>query len=201
MANQVKQKDATIQVERPNIQVAQFTLVGDTPLIVHRFSEKARKEILYKQQKKAAKKKEIRNPEAEYEEAKCKMANGEDGFPALALKQAIVGSCRFIDGLPMTVVRGVIFVVPDDMETGLLKIHHKKVKMVEDVVRIGNGVSALCYRPYYYGWSLKPKIKYDASVISLEQVVNLLVRAGLSQGLGDWRVERNGQSGSFTVQA
>lgn len=51
----VKKQTETTVVEIPaiNIKTAEINLVGDSPLIVHKWSEKAKKEILDKQMKKA----------------------------------------------------------------------------------------------------------------------------------------------------
>jgi len=191
-----------ILIKRPNTKTVRVTIVGTAPLIVHQFSEKAKRQMRDKQAKKATTKRATREPDKEFEQAKYKMANGKDGFPALAIKQAMVGSARFTEDAKMTVLRGVIFVKPDETETGLIEIKSKKCEMVEDVVRLsGIGKPAdLRYRPYYYGWSMDLKIVYDADVVSIEQVMNLLSRAGLSQGLGEWRPERNGQNGMFEIK-
>lgn len=194
-------KNTVIEIRPPNVETVLVKIVGDTPLIVHQFAEKSKKEMRDKQAKKAKKKRDIRDPDKEYEQAKYKLPNGKDGFPALAIKQAIVGSARFVDDLPMTILRGTVFVMTDDMESGLVAIKCKKEKMVEDIVRVGMGSSDFRYRPYYYDWSIDLRIKYDKDVLSLEQLLNLLTRAGLSQGLGDWRPERDGQNGQFHVSA
>ena len=44
-----------IQLPPLNIQAVQFTLVGDSPLIVHAWSEKAKRQMLDKQMKRATK--------------------------------------------------------------------------------------------------------------------------------------------------
>ena len=46
-------KEKSIELPRLRIQHVTLTLVGDTPLIVHKWSEKRRKEMLDKQMKKA----------------------------------------------------------------------------------------------------------------------------------------------------
>ena len=43
----------TVSIPAINIQYATITVVGDSPLIVHKWSEKAKKEILDKQMKRA----------------------------------------------------------------------------------------------------------------------------------------------------
>jgi hypothetical protein len=54
----------TQRIELPalKIETVQFTLVGDSPLIVHAWSEKAKRQMLDKQMKKAAKAKEAKDP-------------------------------------------------------------------------------------------------------------------------------------------
>jgi len=55
---------ATSSVTLPplNIQTVSVTLIGDTPLIVHRWSEKAKKQMLDKQTKKATAGREAKDP-------------------------------------------------------------------------------------------------------------------------------------------
>ena len=59
---------ALVQVELPPIDVQhiQVRVVGDSPLITHRWSEKARKEMLDKQMKKAKSAKEAKDPEVDF---------------------------------------------------------------------------------------------------------------------------------------
>jgi hypothetical protein len=49
------------------IETVHFKLVGDSPLIVHAWSEKAKRQMLDKQMKKATKAKEAKDPQADYE--------------------------------------------------------------------------------------------------------------------------------------
>ena len=46
-------KEETVYIPAINIQKATIKIVGDSPLIMHKWSEKAKKEILDKQMKKA----------------------------------------------------------------------------------------------------------------------------------------------------
>ena len=66
-----KESLSIAKVEIPAPKFEQFTLkiVGDTPLICHRWAEKAKMEILGKQQKKATTAKEIRRPMYEFAES------------------------------------------------------------------------------------------------------------------------------------
>jgi hypothetical protein len=42
-------------------------------------------------------------------------------------------------------------------------------------------------RPRYDGWHARLKIQYDADLLSAQDVLNLLARAGVSVGIGDGR--------------
>ena len=57
--------------------------------------------------------KEVRNPEREYFDSFYRDAEGFISFPAGNIKQAIVNSARNVDGLPMTLLRGALFVKGD----------------------------------------------------------------------------------------
>lgn len=187
-------------INKPNIQKMNVRIIGTSPLIEHKFSEKAKREMLEKQQKKAAKKKEARDPDAEFEASLYRNKEGKVAFPALAVKTAIVGAARFVDGLPMTILRGALFIRGEEPDF-LIEVKYPAGGLVkrEDVVRIGMGSSDLRYRGEITGWSMDLPIEYDADVLSPEQILNLLQKAGFAQGLGEWRPERGGMNGTFTL--
>jgi hypothetical protein len=187
----------TVMVPEPQIGNLKVTIKGTAPLIHHEWSEKAKRMIRSKQAKEAMPKKEARNPKEEYEAAKVKTDKGELAIKAIWVKQAMVNACRTVEGLPMTLVRGTVFVKGDAL--GMIPIKYKSEKMVEDVVIIGKGVSDLRYRPYIYDWEASVEIIYDADVLSASQVANLLKRAGFSAGIGEMRPEKGREFGTFEV--
>ena len=185
-------------IKKPNIQKFLVTIVGTSSMIQHKFSEKAKREMLEKQLKKAAKAKDARNPQAEYENSLYRDQDGDVAFPALAIKQAVVAAARNVDGLPMTILRGALFIKGD--QDGLLKVKHRELRMREDVVRLNGSSADLRYRGELLDWSIDLPIEYNADVLSAEQVLSLLQIAGFACGLGEWRPEKNGDKGTFTVQ-
>lgn len=191
-------KTQEIQIPRPNIQFAKITIVGTSPLIFHKWNEKAKRMILDRQQKKAVKARETRNPEEEYEASFYKNAKGEIAFPATAIKQAIVDSTRNIPSITMTIIRGALFVVGD--EDGFIKVDYKTKEMREDMVRVGMGVADIRFRGQVKGWSMDLVIKYNADILSLEQVASLVQYAGFSCGIGEWRPQKNGEYGCFEIK-
>lgn len=189
--------DAGVKIPKPNIQTIEVTLTAKSPLIFHKWSEKAKKQILDKQQKRATKGKEIRNPEKEYEASFYYNKEGNIAFPAGSIKKSIVGAARSLDDVAMTEVRAALFVVGDDQD--LIPVKYKSKEMREDMVRIGRGSADLRYRGQLNKWSMTFNVEYNANVFSAEMVLNLFETAGFSQGLGEWRPERSGNYGKFTT--
>lgn len=193
MANEKQQTKVVL----PKLQIkhAKVTVYGTSPLIVHAWSEKARREMREKQQKLAKMKKEAKDPVADFEGAKYLNAKKQDCVKASFFKNAIVSACRFAEDLKMTIIRGALFVEGD-----LLPIKYSKCVMREDPVKIGMGTADLRYRPEYQDWSVDLVISYNENVLSADQVHNLLRLAGYSVGICEWRPERNGDYGRFDIQ-
>lgn len=189
-------KSTATAIELPslNIQQVAFTLVGDSPLIVHAWSEKAKRQMLDKQMKKATKAKEAKDPEADYEACFYRTPGGAYGFPAIGVKAAMISACRFAD-MKMTAARGAFHIDCEMLEV----IGDPRPR--EDMVRVGMGTADIRYRPEFPEWRIPVTLKINASVISAEQVANLLNIAGFGVGIGEWRPERNGQYGRFHVAA
>lgn len=174
------------------IERVSFVLVGDSPLIVHAWSEKAKRQMIEKQTKQARQPKAAREPEVEYEDCFYRTEGGDYAFPAIGVKAAMISACRFAD-MKMTEARGA-FHIDGEM---LRVIGEPRPR--EDMVRIGIGTADLRYRPEFPDWRIPVTLKINASVISAEQVANLLNIAGFGVGIGEWRPERNGSYGRFHV--
>jgi hypothetical protein len=187
-----------LSIPAMNIQLMKVKINGTAPLIFHKWDEKAIRMILDKQMKKAQKGREVRDPEKEYESSFYYDSEGNIAFPARNIKQAIVGSARFINGVPMTILRGALFVEGD--KDGFIPLTYKEKTMRQDMVTVGMGTADIRFRGQVEGWSMELMIKFDANILSSEQVLNLLQRAGFSQGLGEWRPERNGDNGTFEIE-
>src|SRR5690349_8272996 len=83
-----KKENVGIELPRLNIGMMEVTLIGDSPLIVHAWSAKAKKEMLDKQMKKAKAAKEAKDPRADFEASMYRLADGGYGFPSVAFKNA-----------------------------------------------------------------------------------------------------------------
>lgn len=83
-----------LEIDRIAEEILHVPIVGTTPLIVHRFSEKAKRQMLDGFQGKKSPK-QPKNPQAEFEAASYHLTDGGYGLPADAFKQATVGAARF----------------------------------------------------------------------------------------------------------
>jgi len=189
-----KQTETTIEIPKVEIAMVKFRIRGITPLIVSRFSEKAKQMMLEKQMKKASAGKEAKNPEEQYENSLYKFADGKrTGFPAVGFKAAMVRGGKQL-GFTMTDLRGRFHVMAD--EGDLVEIHGEPHPR-EDMVRLATGVADIRFRgEYYAGWEAELTIQYFKNAISVEQLAQLISIAGFSCGIGEWRPEKS-NSGSF----
>lgn len=184
-------------IDVPQIQVARalIRVVGDSELITHQWSEKAKGQMRDKQQGRAANKKEPKDPQAEYEGAMYRLDDGTPGLRAISFKNCAVGAARQVQGLKMTYLRGAFHI------NGELVAIEGAPRMREDMVRVGMGVADLRYRPGFPEWAAVVPVTYNKNAITLEQIIHLFNVGGFSQGVGEWRPERDGPYGRFHVES
>lgn len=199
---------ARLELEPLPTATMRVPILGTNPLIMSRFSEKAREMMLQSQQGEA-KQKKVRNPMEEYERAFYLLPDTEDGltrygFPSMAFKKAIVGACRFFGkGVTMTSLRQFLFLYGEEGANDPQQLVHiiGEPIMRRDVVRLAgqNRPADLRFRPAFNEWETELRITYFSSCISGKSVLSLLSAAGLGVGVGEWRVERDGVSGTFVI--
>lgn len=190
----MKKTELVISVPEVRIGRLEVTLIGDSPLICHAWDEKTKKGMLDKQMKKAAPKKEAKDPEAQYQASLYRLPDGKGfGFPSIGFKASAVSACRFSDGVKMTEARGAFHVI------GELVAIDGAPSIREDMVRIGMGVADIRYRGEFKKWKATLTVAYNRNSLSPEQIINLFNTAGFGVGVGEWRPERNGSMGMFHV--
>ena len=191
-------KETTIVVPKMTLATVELTLNGISPLIMHAWSEKAKRMMREKQAKAATRAREIRNPEEEFNQARYLDEKKRDCIPAIAFKCAAVEAGVLV-GVFKTLLRKAFFVGKPGQE--LIPIVSKSgPRMREDMVRVGMGSSDLRYRPEYLDWSVKVPVTFNPLMISADQLVNLFQNAGYFVGIGENRPETSGnQYGQFQV--
>lgn len=183
---------AELTLPKPSIAPVIVHVAGTSPLISHRWSDKAKKQMLDKQMKKASKAKEAKDPEKDYEESIYRLDSGAPGFPAVAFKAAAVRAGTYAD-MKMTYLRGAFHV------SGELVEIDGEPRMREDMVRVQQ-TADIRYRAEFPNWSAAVPVELNETALSVEQLVNLFTIAGFAVGIGEWRPEKNGQYGRFNVE-
>jgi len=201
-------KSEAKEITIPAIEIQTFDLriVGDSPLIVHAWSEKAKKEMLDKQMKKAAKGREAKNPFADFCDSlywlteKPENPTMDDvlkakfGFPVIAFKSAAVdGGYQSGVTANKTTSRGAFHVIGEFAEIEGVPI------MREDAVRIV-GTADIRYRGEFKEWATTLTIRFNSNAMSLEQIANLFNIGGFGVGVGEWRPQKDGSNGMFHVE-
>lgn len=191
---------AEIQIDRIAAETISVPIIGTTPLIVHRFSEKAKRKMLDEMQGRKSPK-EPKNPEAEYEAAFYRLADGTPGLPAVGFKKATIGGARFYGKqVTMTALKQYLFFRGEVGGDGraLVRIDGEPA-MREDVVTVGRGGTDLRYRPEFREWSATLEVVYVTSALTRSSVLSLIDAGGMGVGVGEWRPERNGDFGTYRV--
>lgn len=199
-------KTAANIIEIPRIDAATLIvpILGTSPLIVHRFSEKAKKQMLDAMQGRKTPK-QAKDPEAEYEAAfyRTNVEEGEEqryGLPVIAFKAATIGGARFFAGITMTLLRQVMFFRGEvGVDGQQLAIIDGIPKMREDVVRVGNGGTDLRYRPEFSEWRTELRVTYVTSQLTESSVLSLIDAGGMGVGVGEWRPEKKGDMGTYMI--
>lgn len=188
--------ETRIELPALNVQTMEVTVVGDSPLVCHAWSAKAKRQMLDKQMKKAKQAKEAKDPLADYRDSLYPLPDGSGyGFPAVAFKAAAVDACSHIEGVTKVEARGAFHILGE-----LVPIDGTPT-MREDMVRIAMGTADIRYRGEFREWRATFCLRFNANVLSPAQIVNLFNTAGFAIGVGEYRPEKNGSWGMFHVAA
>lgn len=194
-----------IVLPRLNIEVMRIRLVGDSALICHKWSEKAKEEMRAKQFKLAKVAKTAKDPQADFLGSLYDYPGGGYGFPAIAFKAAAVDACSHVDGVTKVEARGAFHISEQfgpkdtDLRSAELVRINGTPTMREDMVRVGMGTADLRYRGEFREWETTFLVRFNSNVLSAEQIINLFSHAGFAIGVGEWRPQKDGSFGMFHV--
>ena len=184
-----------IGIKVPNFQTAKFKVIGLTPLVIHKFSEKAKLQIKQTQSEGSrAKSKKVREPkdfEETYQSARHLSLEGWDGIPASAFKSAMISACRSTDFVMTRAKQAILHIEADGEDatekgTGLVRIYGTPENDIRPATN-DNGSIDMRARPMFREWSAVVRVRFDGDMLSLESIANLLSRAGQQVGVGEGR--------------
>jgi len=189
-----KLETETVKVAELKFKVATFKIRGDAPLVMNRFAEKARQQIIDTQtagrSAKSRKERTAKDFEECFRQATHRSVEGWCGIPATAIKRALVDACTLVDFFK-TKARKAFFIQSDGFGpdgTALIKILNREPKMAVHPVRLPNGSLDMRSRPMFdVGWESIVSIKFDADMFSTADISNLMMRAGQQVGILEGR--------------
>jgi hypothetical protein len=196
-----KETKVSIAIKAPNFQIAEFRIIGTAPFVQHKFSAKARNQIIETQKAgTVAAGKKVREPkdfDAVYLGAMHKSREGWIGIPASAFRNAMISACRTV-GYKMTHAKLAAFVLADGFDeddgTPLIKIDGKPKKHTT-YARNDNGSIDIRVRPMWDEWGATVKIRFDADMFSATDLANLMMRVGMQVGIGEGRPDSKNSAG------
>ncbi len=201
----------TVAIAPPNFQTAAFKITGTAPLVMNKFSAKAREIMRQKQEAgghaKKGKAREAKDFDACFQGARHLSTKGWDGIPAATFRKAMIGACRLVD-FKMTLARIGFFIEADGFDsddgTPLVKLIGEQPRKLEMTVRNETGVADVRIRPQWLEWGCLLRVRFDADLFSVEDITNLVARAGAQCGICEGRPssESGGMGwGLFEIEA
>lgn len=196
-------KPEVLAITPPNMAVVELGIVGETPLVLNRFGRKAMEMMRAAQEAgsaaKKGKKKEPKDFQRCYEEAKHVSEEGWLGFHAGGLRTALVDACRLV-GFKMTHAKLSLFILADGYDkvdgTPLVRITKGEPRYFEAPVKNDSGVADIRARPLWApGWEAMVRVRFDADQFKAVEVANLLARVGAQVGIGEGRANSKDSTG------
>lgn len=193
-------------------------IVGETPLICHAWSHKAKLEMLQKQVKAIKPGKEARDPQQDFVDSLYVMEdkNGKPisyGFPVTGFKKAFLSVAHKDKGVARTATRQALWLDMEMVRTRpalssaicdmpLIRIHGSPPEMREDMGRIGSGLTKtanLIYRAQFTTWAVRITGRYNPALLDTLKIVTLVADSGIATGVGEWRNEKDGVFGGYRI--
>jgi len=187
-----------ISVPKLSLGIIKVQIKGKTPLLMDKFPESVREQILEKQVGKTKGKKQLRDMDWEYENAFHKLSNDRIGFPAQGFKSAMIESTSFVGSKDFSkkLLKGIQIINSEGSD--LIPITYKKISKLKHYPKAGNTKIS----PMLEDWECELVIQYDTNNISPQDLVSLLNYAGFYYGIGIWspRAKCGGKYGMYEVK-
>jgi len=202
MATKAKAVETEISVTEVLEGEMTFCILGTSPFICNRMSQKAWHELLAPQKKTAADKAANmkHEPLREFRDSPYRMA-AADAPTVLAVlpsmfKQAMGTAALRIPGVRKTEILQLVNVQWDNMPVYGLPRVFMAITRSADM----NKTPDVRTRALLPEWACRLTVRYTKPIIREQAVANLLASAGRISGVGDWRQEKgSGSYGAFKL--
>lgn len=179
-----------------------FVIVGTSPLILNRMSEKAKQQLLMGAAKKTTAEKAGQakhDPLAEFRASPYRMRDGAPtllGFPSSAFKGAMETAALETPGAKKSQI-GRLVAVPWD-NTPIYGVPQILCSITRSADM--NKTPDVRTRAILPRWAAMLKVSFVTPTLRAPMIATLLANAGIVSGIGDWRQEKGaGSFGSFRI--
>ena len=214
-----KPEQTVVKIQPLNIGKLTFKLRGTSPLVVHNFGDKSRKQMLEAQRSTNKAKKEPRCPTEEFldafylldgklplpkinDETKQKSYDEKQvakflktatfGLPITGFKNAIIAACRNTD-FTMSMMKQTLFLSGVEHHDWAIIQSKNPPIMDSRICRLAGAARTPIerFRPMWNDWETTINVQFDANQMSPDQVANLVSIAGFFVGVFEGRPERS----------
>lgn len=202
MATKAKQ-EVEIEVLKADRGTVMYAIVGDTPMILNRMSQKVLHELLLPRGRKTAAEKAStakHDPLAEFRASPYTLDDPE--APTLiaqlsaCFKKAIAGAALDLPGANKSQIGRLCWVKGERVPIFGIPQIFMSVTRSADMNRTPD-VRTRCIIPK---WACLITVEYTKPLLKEQVISNLLATAGMSQGIGDWRPQKGaGTYGQFRL--
>jgi hypothetical protein len=188
-----KEEPAEITILNVETRSIPLYLVGDTPLIINRLSEKAKHELLMPKGRKTAAEKQSslkHDPLKEFQASPHVFKGSNEptllGMPAAAPKRAIASAALDIPGAKKQQIGRLVWVSGEILSVyGQPKMFIKPVRSAD--MNHTPDIRTRCIIP---NWVLFMNVTFVSPILRDKTVMSLVAASGLYIGIGDWRPEK-----------
>lgn len=181
----------TIVIKPADIRLLEIPIIGAAPYVQHKFSAKAKAEMIAIHEGGSTAKKPKRTKrdfDAEWAEATHVSTEGWFGIPSMSFRAAAIRACK-LRGFEMVTAKCCIFIVADGYDnegSPLTRIYGKRDKIMS-YVRNSGKTTDLRQRPIWHEWEATVTVEYDYDMFRPDDIVNLVHCAGRQVGIGEGR--------------
>jgi hypothetical protein len=191
---------SVMEVSRGTIE---FCILGNSPLICNAMSAKAKQQLLLPPTKKNAAEKASTLKHNPMDEFRASMYMARDPASptriiakATAFKGALMSAAIDIPGAAKAQIGRLAYVEGDEIPIYGIPQLLMSVTRSADM----NKTPDVRTRAILPKWACRISVQYTKPILKEPAIVNLLAAAGITQGVGDWRVQKgSGNYGQFSL--
>jgi hypothetical protein len=197
-----KKREATIVVNEIRMNEVGFCVLGQSPMIMHRYLLKAWQELLLPSRRKTAAERDRalkHDPFAEFRGAVYRNRDSNTAslihVPHGAFHGALASAAIDIPGATKAKMERLTSIT--DVTVELFGIPHIFCAMVRNSDQ--NRTPDVRTRPIFPEWACRVTIQYVKDLLTERAIGNLFGAAGTIVGIGDWRPQKGGPYGRWRV--